>query len=101
MSKRLSSRKPSSPRKFADTSQNRRAIQRLVRNVFPRCDAQYVEGSGKAALSFQIVDRSGTAKTRVIKVYPYHHPELNRTWLLRQVKYAGGPQGGAPRLPLD
>jgi hypothetical protein len=70
--------------------QNRRAIERLVRTVFTRCDVKVVAASEATTLAFKIVNEAGAAVTRGIRIRPHHQPTPNRSWLPSKARYAGG-----------
>lgn len=84
----------------ADTPQNRRKVERLVRNVFPGCQAHFVRDD-RGALTFRIADEHERLRSGFVKVYGWHRQRFTKSWLLRTVKLASTPEPGFPRLPID
>ena len=85
-------------RRTLDTGATRRRIQQLVRNVFPKCEAKFVDPKKLGGLSFGIVDHLGTMRASRIDLLPHLSPALTKSWLLRQMEYTRGPKGEKARL---
>jgi hypothetical protein len=83
-----------------DTPQTRTRITRLVRNVWPEYNVQFVEGLERG-IGFRIVDAKGVARTHVVRVYRVSQDLFTRTWLRRAIVNAKGPEPGFPRLEID
>jgi len=75
MAGRIASRKTTPRGAFADTAQNRRAIERLVRNVFPRFDVKFFQAPEATTLAIQIIHEVGTVKSRVIRIH-FHQRDV-------------------------
>src|SRR5579862_1419061 len=90
--------KPRAKVRVTDTARGRRLIQQLVRNVFPRCDARSIESPTPNSLSFEIIDETGCVRASPIRILSHHTSPITKSWLLRAVRYARGPDGGKPRL---
>lgn len=80
-----------------DTQQNRRDIERLVRNVFPGCVPIFLDED--KSLAFQVEDTHGRLRSGVVKVRDWHNQRFTKSWLRRQIKLASTDEPGFPRLP--
>ena len=85
-------------RTAANTPQHRRAVEQLVRNVFPGCEAVWVPDK-RDGLAFRVVDVHGPIRSGVVKVYDWNGKRFTKSWLLRAVGPASTPEPAFPRLP--
>lgn len=77
-----------------DTPQFRTQLIRRVKNAFPGCEPEFVEGAG-SGLSFRLKDKHGRYRSPVVRFHRYDTALLTRESLRR---YVLGYRAGLPKF---